>query len=302
MTSLGNWTFVPYPSFLPTVFANTALWNVSNAVKQKEYQIQISWPFKWESREVAKPALAMYLLDGNALGMTASEAFKRRNEVEFAQPDSVVVSIGYPLTDTVYGLTQRAVDFRPPIPSPENITAGADDFIEFIDEVLRPWVHDTVFPSVEFTREALYGHSWGGIFTIWALITRPDWFDTFFSVSPAVYWNNGSILDVVTEKLGNGTVGSGSTPETEAKPKFFLGYGALEQFPVRRRTETEEAFQQRKSIIQSFQMTDYSHELFYRIEGSKRMKDVQLREYAGQDHFGAASSAITEGIDYFLDW
>lgn len=59
MASLGNWTITPYPSFLPTVFANTALWNISNAVKQKEYQIQISWPFRWESRNVTKPALAM---------------------------------------------------------------------------------------------------------------------------------------------------------------------------------------------------------------------------------------------------
>ncbi|KAK3950452.1 hypothetical protein QBC32DRAFT_363447 [Pseudoneurospora amorphoporcata] len=168
---------------------------MANAAKQKEYQIQISWPFKWESREVAKPDLAMHLLDGNALGMTASEAFKRRNEVEF--------------------------------------------------------------PNVEFTREALYGHSWGGIFTIWALITRPDWFDTFFPVSPAIYWNNGSILGVVTDKFGNGAAGSGSTPETEAKPKFFLGYGALNSFRFegrlrRRRRSSSARLYSRASVDRLF--------------------------------------------------
>ena len=49
-------------------------------------------------------------------------------------------------------------------------------------------------------------------------------------------------------------------------------------------------------------MTDYAHELFDRLKGSGRMRDVVLKDYVGQDHSGVGGSALTDGIDYFLDW
>ncbi|KAG7286897.1 hypothetical protein NEMBOFW57_006396 [Staphylotrichum longicolle] len=268
MASPAAWSFTPLPAFAPTVFPNIALWSASNAAKNLTYQVGISWPFEWASREVNKSALTMYVIDGNALGMTAAEGFKRRKPVDSAQPDSIVVSVGYPLTDSVYSFSQRAIDFRPPMPVPQDPPSGADDFITFIDNVLRPWVRSRVFPHVVFTRDALYGHSFGGLFVIYALLANPHLFDTL--------------------------VGS--------KPAFFIGYGSLEQFPVKRRTETEEAFKTRKSFFQAFHMTEYCHDLYDRVRASGRTRDVVLKEYLGQDHAGVGGSALTDGIDYFLDW
>jgi predicted alpha/beta superfamily hydrolase len=231
--------------------------------------------------------------------MTASEAFKRRKPVESTQPDAIVVSIGYPLVDTVYS-PQRAIDFQPPFPEgsgPQDPPSGANDFIEFIDQVLRPFVQSTLFPNVHFTRDALYGHSFGGLFIIHALITRPDLFDTFISASPAIFWNNGSILDEV-HRIGS----SDQRAQNATRPAFAINYGSLEQFPIRRRTETEEAFQSRKAIIETFKMTDNCNELYRRIRGNCRLRDVILKEYTGQDHSSVAASAITDGIDYFVDW
>jgi predicted alpha/beta superfamily hydrolase len=224
--------------------------------------------------------------------MTATEGFKRRKPVESAQPDSVVVSIGYPLADSVYS-PQRMIDFRPPFPEVQDPPPGADAFIAFIDEILRPFIHSTVFPNVDFTREALYGHSGGGLFIIYALITRPDLFDTFLSASPAISLNNGSILDEVHPLE--------STNSTN-RPAFSISYGSLEQFPVRRRTETEEVVQRRKAFIETFRMTDNCNELYRRIKNSSKLRDVVLNEYIGQDHASVGDSALTDGIDYFVDW
>jgi hypothetical protein len=246
------------------------------------------------------------VIDGNALGMTASEGFKRRKPVDTAQPDSVVISIGYPLTDSVYSFSQRAIDFRPPLPVPQDPPSGADAFIEFIDHVLRPWVRSTVFPGVSFTRDALYGHSFGGLFIIYALITNPRLFDTFISASPAIFWNNGSILDDVSQRLSSPThLMRDDEAERHggySKPAFFIGYGSLEQFPVKRRTETEAAFQARKSLFQTSRMTEYCHELYDRVRASDKTRDVVLKEYLGQDHAGVGGSALTDGIDFFVDW
>ncbi|PKS11276.1 hypothetical protein jhhlp_003038 [Lomentospora prolificans] len=302
MSALGNWSFTPLVSaFQATILPNVQFWNLSNGAGL-EYQIEVSWPFEWASPDLDASALAMYVLDGNALGMTASEAWKRRGPVEFAQPDAVVVSVGYPLTDSVYS-SQRTIDFRPPLPegtepNPGDPPSGADEFIDFLDDVLRPFIRSTVFPNVNFTREALYGHSFGGLFVIYALLTEPDLFDTFLTASPAIFWNNGSILDEV-DRLQCDDKKCNSHPN---KPAFRISYGSLEQFPVRRRTETEEEYQARKAIIETFHMTDNCQELYRRIRRNPRLRDVVLKEYKGQDHASVGASAITDGIDYFVDW
>ncbi len=57
---LANWTFTPFPPFPTTVFPSFAIWNATNAIRNTTYQIQVSWPFEWESREVGnKSALTM---------------------------------------------------------------------------------------------------------------------------------------------------------------------------------------------------------------------------------------------------
>ncbi|KAK3365438.1 Alpha/Beta hydrolase protein [Podospora didyma] len=298
MASPAHWTFTPLVSAFPTtVFPNIALWNASNAVKNLTYQIEVSWPFEWESREVANKQLwpCKYVIDGNALGMTASEAFKRRGAVEPTQPDGIVVSIGYPLTDAVYSFTRRDT---PP--------SGADDFIEFIDGAVRPWVRSNLFPSVSFTRHALFGHSLGGLFVTYALIAQPDLFDTFLIASPAIFWNNGSILAEVSRRLGTGLErrqslsprlnpranrpGCQSNGTLLSKPAVVISYGT---------------YQARKTRLEQFQfkmLGNYCYELFDRLKGSGKTRDVMLKLYPGEDHSSVAASAINDGIDYFVDW
>lgn len=48
-----TWSFHPIVSAFPeTVFPNVALWNVTNGV-DSNYQIQVSWPLEWTSRDQA---------------------------------------------------------------------------------------------------------------------------------------------------------------------------------------------------------------------------------------------------------
>ncbi|KAJ7363768.1 Alpha/Beta hydrolase protein [Mycena albidolilacea] len=295
----SSWAFNPLVSFPPTVFPNTALWNVSNGDLGLEYQIGVSWPLNWTSTNTsASDVLSMYVLDGNALGQTASEAFHRRLPVEPSQPDTIVISIGYPLTSDVYS-PQRSTDFRPPIANQtEAGTPGADAFLSFISTVLRPFVHARLFPNARFVREALYGHSFGGLFVIYALATRPDLFDTFLSASPALFWENGAMLALAPALLANATAHA----HPGRKPAFMLSYGSLEQFPVRRRTETAEEFQARKAIIEPFKMTDNCKELYAELRGNHGLRFVGIKEYEGSDHPSVAAVAITDGADFFIDW
>ncbi|EAQ87121.1 hypothetical protein CHGG_03740 [Chaetomium globosum CBS 148.51] len=292
MASLGNWSFNPLPAFAPTVFPNIAMWDVNNTAKNLSYQVQISWPFEWESREVTdKSALTLYILDGNALGTTAAEAIKRRKLIYADQPDAVVVSVGYPLTNAVYDVARRNADFTPPLPPAAPSTGGpepagngrADEFLAFLSGVLRPWVRGTVFPGVGFKRDALYGHSLGGLFVVYALVSEPAAFDTFVAASPGVGWNDGALLEEITQRFGDG-----------------LGGG--EQFSARRRAETEENFQARKALYRWDHMTEWSHALYDRVRSGNGVSEVVLREYDGQDYSGWAGTVLTEAIEYFFEW
>ncbi|RYP49289.1 hypothetical protein DL768_004972 [Monosporascus sp. mg162] len=231
--------------------------------------------------------------------MTGTEAWRRRLPVESMQPDSIVVSIGYPITDSVYG-AQRSIDFQPvtpgePAPPIPGVRQGADDFINFIEGTLRPFIRSE-FPNVQFSRDALYGHSFGGLFVVYALLRRPDLFDTFLSASPALYWNDGYILDHTS------WLDETPLPGNATKPAFRLACGDLEQYPVRRRTETDEQYQFRKDLFATFAMADNCHTLYNRLKGSSKLRDIFLKEYAGSDHASLGAVALTDGIDYFVDW
>ncbi|KAK4201385.1 Alpha/Beta hydrolase protein [Triangularia verruculosa] len=303
------WTFTPFPPLPPTFLPNMLFYNATSPSSNVTYQISLSYPFEWgpsslPTTEITnKTALTIYVTDGNALAMTAAEHLKRSKPVDATQPDALVVGIGYPLTDNVYALTQRSIDFNAPIPGAP-VPSGADIFINFIDFTLRPWVQNTIFPGVNFTRDAVYGHSSGGIFVTYALITRPDLFDTFIAASPSLTLNNGTIMGNVTRRLGDGMEIPGEVEfgQNQTRPAVFIGYGELEDYPLRKRTQTEEQFQGRRGRLQRFSPGKGSHELFDRLVGSGKMRDVVVKEYAGMDHARVGGSALLDGIAYFLDW
>ena len=57
--AVANWSFEPLVSaFPPSIFPNVQLWNISNGLGL-EYQVEVSWPFEWDSTEVDASALAM---------------------------------------------------------------------------------------------------------------------------------------------------------------------------------------------------------------------------------------------------
>ncbi|KZM23177.1 hypothetical protein ST47_g5866 [Ascochyta rabiei] len=312
MSSIGAWEFTPLVTEFPTnVLPNVGFWNASNGTWG--YQIQLAWPLNWTSplehstvETIITTDLLRYILDGNALGLTATEAVRRRRPVEFAQPDSIIVSIGYPTTisDSPYS-TSRYADMQPPVcsncplPSVPGVPSNADGLIAFIDTALRPWVQKEVFAEATFDRDALYGHSFAGLFVLYALTARPELFDTFLSASPALDWNDDYVFnhtDFLAPLKTNATVTNAT------KPAVQISYGGLEQFPKRRRTETDEEFALRKSILEPMRTNDLSDKLFAELQGSPALRDVELNVYPNSYHSTVGGAALADGIDYFFDW
>ena len=137
----------------------------------------------------------LYVLDGNAMFLTATEAVRalgRRPDVP-RDPATVVVGIGYP--DGVDVGVERTLDLTPPGIADARIKApsgGADAFLEFIEQDLKPKIASLT--SIDSARQGLFGHSFGGLFVLHSLATRPDAF-TYRTAASASIWATPSILD-----------------------------------------------------------------------------------------------------------
>ncbi|MEF3306211.1 alpha/beta hydrolase [Paenibacillus sp. GYB003] len=154
---------------------------------------------------VAKPAAApppagypvVYALDANAVFGTLTEAMRvqgRRPERTGVVP-AVIVGIGY-RTEAPFD-SARYYDYTLPahaseLPAkpdggvwPEQ--GGADAFLRFLTEELKPAVESAM--PIDTSRQTLFGHSLGGLFTLHALFAMPGSFRTYVAGSPSIHWN-----------------------------------------------------------------------------------------------------------------
>lgn len=107
----------------------------------------------------------------------------------------------------------------------------------------------------------------------------------------------------VTPRLGDGMDIEGEVEwGNGTRPAVFVAFGELEDYPVRKRTQTEAEFQAWRNLLQRFSPGRPSHDLYDRLVGSGRLRDVVLKGYEGHDHAAVGGSALLDGIAYFLDW
>lgn len=144
----------------------------------------------------------LMMTDGNSCFGTAVDAL--RAQADYPNGTNVgwgvIAALGYP-TDQAYDPLRRSWDLSPPPGTsfppftpdgPEVRTGGADEFLDFIGERVLPFI--TARTRIDTTRKSLFGHSFGGLFALHALFTRPDLFQRIIAVSPTIYWDDCALL------------------------------------------------------------------------------------------------------------
>ncbi|BCS30218.1 alpha/beta hydrolase [Aspergillus puulaauensis] len=236
------------------------------------------------------------MLYGNALFLTATEALRRR-ESHRSEPKAIVVAIGYPLTDSLFS-PRRSTDLTPPC---DNYTApegpdgkpkieghgGADKFLTFITEAVQPFIR-TVFPNISFRKTALFGHSYGGLFVLHCLFTRPSSFDLYLAASPSIWWNDCFILSELA-RFCDGV-------PLEHPPVLRLSFGSREQLPVREPGESLEKFERREVAARRRGMEDNCSELYDRLSKAGLLRGLELKEYLDEDHGSVIAPALNGAI------
>jgi predicted alpha/beta superfamily hydrolase len=157
---------------------------IKSTVMGEDRVILVRTPAGYERNKIAYPVL--YMTDGDAhLGHTSSTIdFLVRNG---RMPEMIVVGITN---------TDRTRDLTPAKGTGPNAdqfptAGGADKFLKFIETEVIPEIEKNY--RVQPYR-VLAGHSFGGLFAVNALITRPELFNSYVAVSPSLQWGNEATL------------------------------------------------------------------------------------------------------------
>ncbi|SMH29987.1 alpha/beta hydrolase [Azospirillum agricola] len=172
--------------------SRTAQWDrLAGGDPARPHRVFVAWP-EVEAPPEGFPVL--YLLDGNSVFGTAVEAMRVTGArgAAMAPPPAVVVAIGYP-TDKPFDLARRARDYTPPAAGAPEGTGGADAFLAFIENELKPEIERRF--RIDRARQTLFGHSYGGLCVLHALFTRSGGFQRYVAASPSIWWHGRAVLE-----------------------------------------------------------------------------------------------------------
>ena len=235
----------------------------------------------------------LYVLDGNAAFPVAaflSRAAARYSEVSgHAAP--VVVGIGY-TGDADFDVPARKRDYTVGATRPELATGegGADRFLDFIEHELKPLI--AAKHPVDPKRQALFGHSFGGLFVLHALFTRPHAFSTYLASSPSIWWNNKRVLEALPALQDLARKADG-----KPLPRVQISVGALEDDPPKGKYSAEKL-----AMHAARPMVSEARSVAARLKAQPGWADqVTYHELAGEDHGAVWLPALSRGMQFFIE-
>jgi predicted alpha/beta superfamily hydrolase len=171
---------------------------VKSAVLGEDRTILVRTPPGYDTNK--QPYAVMYMTDGEAhIGHTGSTIeFLARNG---RMPELIVVGITNTdrtrdLTPTHVTTTAASLGNTPQYPT----SGGADKFLKFIETELIPEI-DKRYRVRPY--RILAGHSFGGLFTVHAMLSRPELFNSYIAVSPSLQWDKELLVTRATESFKN---------------------------------------------------------------------------------------------------
>lgn len=228
--------------------------------------------------------------------LSAAEASWRRSTGPHFNGGGVVVAIGYQLEDRVFS-RRRNYDLTPPSETSPEGCGGAEHLLDFIEHNLKPFVRETILPGCTIGREALYGHSFGGLFTLYTLFTRQHLFQCFIASSPSIYWDKFNILKVEEQFR------SESKETAEDRPILMILYGSYEQYPPQWDDESDEDYKKRREGAEERGMTDQANAMHERLKNCPKLYEVTLKEYPAEDHGTVIACTLSRSLTtFFEEW
>lgn len=210
LTVLSNWGIkelrAELPSGAPLQLAGTEVFEMTSRFGLR-YRIFIAKP---QSHPPLGGSPVLYVLDANACFATAVESYHAHmnGPQDAGASPMAIVGVGYP-TEAPFDFVRRTWDLTTPA-APEKLPpsrapggwpphGGADQFLAFLEEEVKPVV-EKKFP-INRRRQAIFGHSFGGLFVLHAMCARPEAFQRYIASSPSFWWNDYALVSELRQFL-----------------------------------------------------------------------------------------------------
>lgn len=170
---------------------NTAIRYLGSKNNEVDYKLYISYPESYKDSTTKKYPV-LYLLDADysfAIAKNIIDHLSQRNHLQ----EIIIVGIAY-AGENKYRM-HRTRDYTP-VNSKENVwftdiqeqySGGSVNFSNFIEKELIPFIDDE-YRTTDF--RVLTGHSYGGLFSSWTMLTKPNLFNGYIIVSPSLWYND----------------------------------------------------------------------------------------------------------------
>ena len=269
---------------------NSRQWNMRATGSDREYAIFVAVP---DGPVPDSGYAVIYVLDGNAMFLTATEAVRAYARRRDAGRDAraIVVGIGYPEGSDF--LRERGFDLTPDVHE-ERIsgpTGGAEAFLNFIEHDLKPRIAREF--RVDPQRQALMGHSYGGLFTLGVLARHHEAFQTYVGMSSS-FWFGG-------HDLSNRVAAFAQARAKQATPvRVLLTVGEFEQRPA-----PDEWVRNPKRAAKMVRDLESRGQIKRAQEAARQLAQVpdllvDFHEIPGEDHGSVIPAAIGRGVDFIL--
>jgi len=174
------------------VHSQVAIRNSSAEVIQSEvlgraYTVQVKLPKSYDSDQ-SKTYPVLYVQDAPyAFGVAASATHFSPLD------DTIIVGIGFAVGE--HGQFSRVRDLTPELDSSWETyeTGGARKYFDFLSRELVPHIEDKY--RIKSGHRIFAGHSLGGSFGAWLLLTQPEFFSGYILTSPSLWFKEGVIFD-----------------------------------------------------------------------------------------------------------
>ncbi|MFC4257348.1 alpha/beta hydrolase [Altererythrobacter xixiisoli] len=167
---------------------------IDSADGQRHYWVQIAVP---KRAAPARGYPVLYMVDGNAaMGLISDPEL----EALYILSPPVLVAIGYDTAARVDTLA-RAYDYTPPVIQDGKPIApvvrgrpggGADIFAHFIEQQIKPRVE--AMAKIDRQRQTLWGHSFGGLFTLYTLRNHPEFYQRYAAGDASLWYHDGELV------------------------------------------------------------------------------------------------------------
>jgi predicted alpha/beta superfamily hydrolase len=180
----------------PLVVDRVELRDLVSRVNGVAYELRIGLPHGY--REGAERFPVVYVLDADYAFLIARNVTDHLAERGHLR-EVIVVGVGYRGQEpgrTPSYRRNRTRDYTPTFvadggygPEFQRLSGGGPAFLEALASEVLPFV-DGHYRTAPDDR-TLVGHSYGGLFAVWSLLTRPGLFSRYVAVSPSLWYDDG---------------------------------------------------------------------------------------------------------------